>query len=495
MHNRSKTLTFAVFSVKNAPNSIEIVHMRRFGKTKAIIAIIAASLCCAHFGFAYSIPLKIQPRFESDEHAEHKSEDYERRRFWGKIVIGSAIISGMLLFRFIANRKAQRRYIRILKSLPGRIGVCTRDFSLMFFHTENEQLNRKKLKNLSEVKNIDFDAISAAITKVFNTKTAAVLDYDYKHVRRSMTISPLDDSVFGRECVIWFSHDNTELQEARDQAERYAKQSAENMLKLRQNTRMWHILLNALPMHVFAKNPSDDFRYAFANKKTNEFFGRDITGLTDFDIFEKSEAERRRFEDIENMKDLTRGFEANIPLKDFRGKTHLMRNIRYPFNDESGHTLLLGASLDVSEVLESAKIRERTESFWENAVENFPIMAFAKDADGGFKYIAANRQVCEFLGIPKAELIGKTDAEIPAFAPMLEEIRARDEAAVEAGEHSVHTLFVPDGRGEKRLLRAIRKPITLSDGRRILCFTIADISDLADESLKKRLICTEKTPL
>lgn len=495
MHNRSKTLTFADFSVKNAPNSIEIVHMRRFGKTKAVIAILAASLCCAHFGFAYSIPLKIQPRFESDEHAEHRGEDYERRRFWGKIVIGSAIISGMLLFRFIANREAQRRYIMILKSLPGRIGVCTRDFSLMFFHTENEQLNRKKLKNLREVKNIDFDAISAAITKVFNTKTATVLDYDYKRVRRSMTISPLDDSVFGRECVIWFSHDNTELQEARDQAERYAKQSAENMLKLRQNTRMWRILLNALPMHVFAKDPSDGFRYVFSNAQANEFFGRDIAGLTDFEIFEKSEAERRRFEDIENMKDLTRGFEANIPLKDFRGKTHLMRNIRYPFTDESGHSLLLGASLDVSEVLESAKIRERTESFWKSAVENFPIMAFAKDADGGFKYIAANGRAREFLGMDEPELIGKTDAEIPSLAPMSAEIRARDEAAMESGEHSAHTLYVPDWHGENRLLRIIRNPAKLPDGRRILCFAVADISDLADESLKKRLICAEKTPL
>lgn len=469
--------------------------MRRFEKTKATIALIAASFCCAHAGFAYSIPLKIPSHFESANHDEHKSEDYEQRRFWGKIVIGSAIISGMLLFRFIANRKAQRRYIRILKSLPGRIGVCTRDFSLMFFHTENEQLNRKKLKNLREVKNIDFDAISAAITKVFNTKTTAVLDYDYKHVRRSMTISPLDDSVFGKECVIWFSHDNTELQEAREQSERYAKQSAENMLKLRQNTRMWHILLNALPMHVFAKDPSDDFRYVFTNKKTNEFFGRDIAGLSDFEIFEKPEAERRRFEDIENMKDLTRGLESNIAMKDIGGKTRLMRNIRYPFTDESGRTLLLGASLDISELLETVERRECVESFWTEAVESFPIMAFAKDADGDFKYIAANRQVCEFLGIPRAELIGKTDAEIPTFAPMLEEIRSRDKTAVESGGHTIHTLFVPDGRGEKRLLRAIRKPITLSDGRRILCFTIADISDLADESLKKRLICAEKTPL
>ena len=66
---------------------------------------------------------------------------------------------------------------------------------------------------------------------------------------------------------------------AREQAEYFARKSAASLQQLRENTRMWKILLNALPIIVFAKDPQDDFRYVFANKARGDSQIRTSWGL------------------------------------------------------------------------------------------------------------------------------------------------------------------------------------------------------------------------
>ena len=280
-------------------------------------------------------------------------ELYEYKKLTGFLCLLVALSTGIFGVWFLGSRSAENRTLSIFNSLPGRVGVCTRDKKILFFHSEIKELNEKHFSHLREIKNIDYDAISAAINTVFNTGEPFVLDYDYKKVRRSMTISPLDKSVFGRECVIWFSHDNTELQEAREQAEYFARKSAASLQQLRENTRMWKILLNALPIIVFAKDPQDDFRYIFANKAARKFANSHVVGLTDFDIFPEKFAREHRREDIENMATPDEGMEQCITFTDNSGKTRYMRDIRYPFTDENGKSLLLGAMFDISEMYKS----------------------------------------------------------------------------------------------------------------------------------------------
>lgn len=280
-------------------------------------------------------------------------ELYEYKKLTGFLSLLVALSIGIFGAWLLGSRSAQNRALSIFNSLPGRVGVCTRDKKILFFHSEIRELNEKHFSHLREIKNIDYEAISAAINTVFNTGEPFVLDYDYKKVRRSMTISPLDKSVFGRECVVWFSHDNTELQEAREQAEYFARKSAAALQQLRENTRMWKILLNALPIIVFAKDPQDDFRYVFANKAARRFANSHVVGLTDFDIFPEKFAREHRREDIENMRTPDKGMEQCITFTDNSGKTRYMRDIRYPFTDENGKALLLGAMFDISEMYES----------------------------------------------------------------------------------------------------------------------------------------------
>lgn len=378
----------------------------------------------------------------------------------------------------ILSRRATRRSLLIFNALPGRTGVCARDERILFLHTEKEQLNRKGIKYLKELKYIDYGSISAAVSTVFNTHETITFDYDYQDIRRSVTISPLDKSVFGEEAVIWFSHDNAELQQAREQAEHFAEQNSINLSKLRQTTRMWRIVLNALPIHIFAKDPKDDFRFVFANAETLSFFGRDITGLTDFEVFPPEDAAKRRQEDIQNMGNLDEGIELTYPITDKNGKIHHMRDIRYPFVDESGKQLLLGAALDISELVEERQKNKDTEMLWNKVIDAFPMIFYAKDPDDDFKFIMANKATCDFLGIPAEELIGKTDESIGMLKDLFPDIRKRDIEAVETGKTGEITLPILDHNQNERYVRIIRKPITLPNGKRFLFFANFDVTDL-----------------
>ena len=76
-------------------------------------------------------------------------------------------------------------------------------------------------------------------------------------------------------------------------------------------------------------------------------------GLTDFDIFPEKFAREHRREDIENMATPDEGMEQCITFTDNSGKTRYMRDIRYPFTDENGKSLLLRAMFDICEMYES----------------------------------------------------------------------------------------------------------------------------------------------
>lgn len=79
-----------------------------------------------------------------------------------------------------------------------------------------------------------------------------------------MFLKVVPKEVFGEEAAVWFSHDNAELQAARTEAQEYAE-------KLKRSTRMWDLVINALPVHIFAKDPADDYRFVFSNRGMQDF--------------------------------------------------------------------------------------------------------------------------------------------------------------------------------------------------------------------------------
>lgn len=297
-----------------------------------------------------------------------------------------------------AQLKQADQVLSIYKSLQGRVGVCDRRGNLYFLHTENESINKRELKHIKEIKNIDYKKIMASITTVFNTRTQLTLDYEFNSTKRAMTISPLDKKIMGQECVVWFSYDNTELYDARKQAEHFAEQNCKTLTKLRQATKLLDIVINALPIQIFAKDANDDFKYVFANAKFSEFIGKkddEIIGKTDFDLYPDFLAQQMRSEDTLNLENLEEGIESVRESKSANGTFHKLRVITYPFHDGTGRLLLLGAIVDVTEVENLIKNERLTKLALEQTVLEGD---FTENVDKLLPIIKANLN-CDYVAV------------------------------------------------------------------------------------------------
>lgn len=317
-------------------------------------------------------------------------------------VIICAVFVAAYIRRILAELKQAKRTLSVFKSLDGRVGVCDRRGNLYFLHTENENINKRSLKHLKEIKNIDYKKIMASITTVFNTRTPLTLDYEYNSTKRAMTISLLDEKIMGQECVVWFSHDNTELHDARTQAEHFAEQNCRNLTKLRQATRLLDIVINALPIQIFAKDANDNFKYVFTNAKFREFIGKaenEIIGKTDFDLYPDFLAQQMRSEDSLNLENLEEGIESVREAKSASGSFHKLRVITYPFQDGAGRLLLLGAIVDVTEVENLIKNERLTKLALEQTVLEGD---FTENIDKLLPIIRANLN-CDYVAVSKRD--------------------------------------------------------------------------------------------
>ncbi len=139
------------------------------------------------------------------------------------------VIAGILGYVYVSRRTLYRS-LSLLKALPGRVGVCTRKERILFLHADDADLLGYRIKYICDVPHIDYEKISRAIATVFETRKPLTIDYEYKSCKRAMAIAPLDRNVFGVETIVWFSHDNTELQKSRYIAEEAAERFSQTLL-------------------------------------------------------------------------------------------------------------------------------------------------------------------------------------------------------------------------------------------------------------------------
>ena len=112
-----------------------------------------------------------------------------------------------------------------------------------------------------------------------------------------------------------------------------------------------HIIEN-LPVAVFCKDVSDDYRFLLWNKKNQEITGiaeEDAIGKTDYDLFSKEAADF--FRQVDTMV-MDRGELLDIPeekiLSPVMGKI-IAHTVKVPVVDmESGYNLLLGITEDIT---------------------------------------------------------------------------------------------------------------------------------------------------
>jgi diguanylate cyclase (GGDEF)-like protein/PAS domain S-box-containing protein len=93
-----------------------------------------------------------------------------------------------------------------------------------------------------------------------------------------------------------------------------------------------------------------------------------------------------------------------------------------------GRPAFMVAVVDVTERKQAEDDLRRTREFLDTVIENIPVMLFAKEARE-HRYVLMNRAGEELLGIPRDELIGKTDSDL--FPPEeAESFLVRDQQAL-----------------------------------------------------------------
>jgi diguanylate cyclase (GGDEF)-like protein/PAS domain S-box-containing protein len=179
---------------------------------------------------------------------------------------------------------------------------------------------------------------------------------------------------------------------------------------------------NPLPMWVFERA---GLRFLAVNQAAILHYG-----YTREQFLAMSVLDIRPQEDVEEfLKIVGTGNAAGRSWRHVKADGSLIDIVAYskPIEYE-GEPALMVAVIDVTDRRRAENELRRTREFLDTVIENIPVMLFAKEA-GEHRYVLMNRAGEELLGIPRDEMIGKTDSEL--FSPeQAEAFVSRDQEAL-----------------------------------------------------------------
>jgi len=157
---------------------------------------------------------------------------------------------------------------------------------------------------------------------------------------------------------------------------------------------------------------------------------------------------------------LPQAFENPILTKSGAERRILWNNTQW--HSGSGHIRTISVGIDVTERRRSEGELTGTNAMVRAIVEGAPSAIFAKDLDG--RYILMNSLGAEFLGRPREEILGKTDADL--FAPELaREFVDGDRKVIETGQSLSYTEDnMPSHNGSWRFRLVTKGPIRDESG-------------------------------
>ena len=120
----------------------------------------------------------------------------------------------------------------------------------------------------------------------------------------------------------------------------------------------WRVrALDKAPIAVYIKDADDDFRYVFINDFTLRRLGRtreEMLGKSDFDLMPPGMARKYRRSDIEAMKSEESTSTQEI-FTDSNGVRQLVQSVRCLAVGADGHRLVVGYSLELTELIENQR--------------------------------------------------------------------------------------------------------------------------------------------
>lgn len=148
-------------------------------------------------------------------------------------------------------------------------------------------------------------------------------------------------------------------------------------------------------------------------------------------------------------------------------------------------TRMLGCHVDITERKRMEERLRDSEVLYHSLVENLSQSIFRKDLAGRFTF--ANQRLCELIGKPLGDLLGKTDADL--FPPELaERYRSDDTLVTETGQPLELVEVIETAGGRKRFIQTVKTPLRGTDGRMVgiqgICWDITEKKNLEDQSLR-----------
>ncbi|MDD3154231.1 MAG: PAS domain-containing protein [Victivallaceae bacterium] len=166
---------------------------------------------------------------------------------------------------------------------------------------------------------------------------------------------------------------------------------------------LWKLVINSLPVNLFVKDADDRFKYVICNETFSKFLEKpieDIIGKTDAELFYQaddiSSFQTKDRQVMDGGKD--QEFYETVAMKS--GELRQFRTIKIPFCKEGERALLIGLSVDVTELRELAD----THAMMHKAFETL----FGPEALEQ-KLSTVLEQVCSYIGASRAYIIRDVD--------------------------------------------------------------------------------------
>ncbi|AMV17383.1 PAS domain-containing protein [Planctomyces sp. SH-PL14] len=260
--------------------------------------------------------------------------------------------------------------------------------------------------------------------------------------------------------------------------------TADFLTQGRESEEQFRLFMSRSPAAAYMKDR--DGRYLFVNPVMERAFNRPLSawvGKTDFDLFPVAEAEQYRAND-------QRVLAAGAPIEVVEAATqedgpHHYLSFKYPFLGGDGRVLLAGMSLDITRQKRAEDALRASEERFARFMQHLPGLAWVKDADG--RYVFANDAAVKAFGTPRADLYGKTDAEVFPFETA-SQFRENDQQALAgvSGVRTIETLEHDDGLVHHSLVSKF--PIPTTAGQPLMVGGVAiDVT----EELKTRAVLEE----
>lgn len=236
-----------------------------------------------------------------------------------------------------------------------------------------------------------------------------------------------------------------------------ARKAAED--SLRASELRFHDIISASADWVWELDANG--RYTYASDSVQALLGytpEEIRGHTPFDLMSPEEAARveKLFADIAARRASFHDLDNVCLHKD--GSERRFQTNGIPVIDEAGQLRgYRGLDRDVTEKRRAELVLRETSDRLRALISTIPDLVWLKDPAG--RYLDCNPRFSELIGLPEAEILGRTDYDF--FAKELADFfREKDLAAVAAGAPTVNEeelSFASDGH--KEVVQTIKTPI------------------------------------